>query len=148
MINWSAPDLTQHPPRSPRLRLGGYAHLPRLLDKARAHLAGKAGEYNYNCPLDQRFFAFAGVSAEALLAEVKAGKSDAEIAAWLEGQTTRAGPEILAWSDWIERRGPGDLEDYERYAATLQRLGAKRDDLHTYFDRLDLDDYLSFGGKP
>jgi len=35
-------DLTQRPPRSPRLTLGGYVILPRMLDKGRAQLAGKA----------------------------------------------------------------------------------------------------------
>ena len=40
MINYHTPDLTQHPPRSPRVRLGGFVHLPRLLDKARAFAAG------------------------------------------------------------------------------------------------------------
>ncbi|HKB90977.1 MAG TPA: hypothetical protein VKC60_10720 [Opitutaceae bacterium] len=25
-VNFHAPDLTRHPPRSPRTRLGGYAH--------------------------------------------------------------------------------------------------------------------------
>ena len=56
MLNLSAPDLTQFPPRSGRVKLGGYVHLPRLLDKARASLTGKAGEYHYNCALDQHFF--------------------------------------------------------------------------------------------
>ena len=28
----AAPNLTQRPPRSPRVRLGGYAMLPRILD--------------------------------------------------------------------------------------------------------------------
>jgi hypothetical protein len=37
----NAPDLTQRPPRSPRVRLGGYALLPRMLDKGRATIAGK-----------------------------------------------------------------------------------------------------------
>ncbi len=32
----SAPDLTQRPPRSPRVRLGGLVLLPRMLDKGRA----------------------------------------------------------------------------------------------------------------
>ena len=41
MIDYRHPDLTQHPPRSPRVRLGGFAHLPRLLDKARAFAAGR-----------------------------------------------------------------------------------------------------------
>ena len=34
----AAPDLTQRPPRSPRQRLGGYALLPRMLDKAAPRL--------------------------------------------------------------------------------------------------------------
>ena len=71
MVNLFAPDLTQHPPRSPRVRLGGYAHLPRLIDKARAFAAGKNGDYNYNCTLDRMFFEFAGLSHEAFLDEVK-----------------------------------------------------------------------------
>ena len=40
------PDLTQFPPRSPRVRLGGYVILPRCLDKCRASLAGKNGEFH------------------------------------------------------------------------------------------------------
>ena len=36
-------NLTQRPPRSPRVRLGGYTILPRILDKARASLAGTLG---------------------------------------------------------------------------------------------------------
>ena len=83
MVNLSAPDLTQHPPRSVRVRLGGYAHLSRLLDKARAHLAGKAGEYHYNCPLDQRFFAFTGIDQEKMLAEIKTGKTDVQMLEWV-----------------------------------------------------------------
>eukprot|EP01035_Chromulina_nebulosa_P060510 gene60509-biopygen43815 len=84
MINYSAPDLTQHPPRSVRVRLGGYAHLPRLLDKARAVIAGKGADYHYNCPLDQQLFAFTGISADAMLAEIKSGKTDTQILAWVE----------------------------------------------------------------
>jgi hypothetical protein len=43
----AAPNLTQRPPRSPRVRLGGYVLLARLLDKGRAELAGTAGEYKF-----------------------------------------------------------------------------------------------------
>ena len=48
------PDLTKQPPRSPRVRLGGYVILPRMLDKGRATIAGKNGEYHYACPLDKQ----------------------------------------------------------------------------------------------
>jgi hypothetical protein len=84
MVNRFTPDLTQHAPRSPRVKLGGYVHLPRLLDKARAVLAGKQGEFHYNCPLDQRFFGFTGIAPDALLAEIKTGKSDGQVLAWVE----------------------------------------------------------------
>jgi len=53
-MNFSLPDLTIHPPRSARAQLGGICALPRLIDKCRATLAGKNGEYHFNCPLDQR----------------------------------------------------------------------------------------------
>jgi hypothetical protein len=33
-------DLTLRPPRSPRIRLGGFAILARMLDKGRATIAG------------------------------------------------------------------------------------------------------------
>ncbi len=149
MINYSAPDLSQHPPRSPRTRLGGYARFPRLLDKARAHAAGKLGDYMWNCPLDQRFFAFAGVTADALLAAVKQGKSDAEMLEWLNAtqQPKRPAWEVIAWSAWLEALAPGDVQRHQTFAEHIQKMGPQRDDIRTMFDRLELDDYFSFGGK-
>lgn len=149
MINYSAPDLSQHPPRSPRTRLAGYVHFPRLLDKARAHGASKLGEYIWNCPLDQRFFAFAGVTPDALLVAVKEGRSDAEMAEWLAAtqQPKRAAWEVVAWSAWMEALAPGDVQRHQTFAEHIQKFGAKRDDIRTMFDRLELDDYASFGGR-
>jgi hypothetical protein len=37
-----------------------------MLDKGRAAIAGKNGEYHYDCPLDQRILSFLGIEAEAL----------------------------------------------------------------------------------
>ncbi len=75
------PDLTKFPPRSPRVRLGGYVILPRCLDKGRATLAGKNGEYHYACPLDQDFLEFAGIDPEELKKQL--GKSDSEVLEWI-----------------------------------------------------------------
>src|SRR3954471_1578393 len=79
-----APDLTKQPPRSARVRLGGYAILARCLDKGRATSIGKNGEYHFNCPLDQRFLNYAGVDPEALKRELGAGKGDWEIFEWIQ----------------------------------------------------------------
>jgi hypothetical protein len=69
-------DLTQRPPRSMRARLGGFVLLPRILDKGRATLVGKNGEYNYNSPTDQHLVRFLGLDLEALLKELANGKAD------------------------------------------------------------------------
>ncbi len=147
MINYSTPDLTQHPPRSVRVRLGGYAHLARLLDKARAVLTGKGGDYHYNCPLDQRFFAFTGIGHEAMLAEIKTGKTDVQILEWVNVQSKRPTNEVIAWSGWLENLGPGGAPGHEWIASVLKQNKSERDDIRSFSDLLDLDDYLSYGGK-
>lgn len=149
MISFAAPDLTVHPPRSPRVRLGGFVHLARLLDKARAHAAGRLGDYMWACPLDQRLAAFTGLDLEALLAEVRLGRSDTEMLAWVMARLRPARQpwEIEAWSRWLEALAPGDVERHSRFAADIGRLAAGRDDIRTAFERLDLDDYVSFGGR-
>src|SRR3954469_18298460 len=113
MINYSNPDLTQHPPRSVRVRLGGYCHLPRLLDKARAFAAGKNAEYHYNCPLDRNFFDFTGLDHETFLAEVKKGRSDTEMLAYVRGLVKRTSSEIYAWTAWLDQHGPGGAGGHE-----------------------------------
>ena len=145
-----APDLTQRPPRSPRTRLGGYVLLPRMLDKGRATIAGKNGEYRYNCPLDQHFLKFAGVDPKALLNELKKGKGDGEILEWIaaNGKHNRGPWEIQHWSDYHERRGPdSDAETLEFFAGYVGKMTKTREDIRTWADMLDLDDYVSFGGK-
>ena len=147
----SAPDLTQRPPRSARCRLGGLVLLPRMLDKCRAELAGKNGEYHYNCPLDQHILNFLGVDPEALKAEVATGKGDGEILEWIEAnaKNKRTPWEIQLWSDFQDRRGPdSDPGTSGYFAETLGGITTARKDIRTWADLLDLDDYASFGGKP
>jgi hypothetical protein len=147
MINLSNPDLTQHPPRSPRVKLGGYAHLPRLLDKARATLAGKNGEYHFNCPMDQHFFAFTGIDHEALLAELKQGRSDSEMIAWIRERTKRLPAEAAGFSAWISTLGPGGAPGHEWFGEVIKAGAPDRDDAPGFFELLDLDDYVSYGGR-
>jgi len=149
-VNFSAPDLTRHPPRSPRTRLGGYAHLPRLIDKARALAAGRNGDYHYECPFDQRFFAYTGISAAAFMAEVKAGKSDSELLAYVSANTQpqRHASEIVAWSAWMEQWTVTSPDKRTFFNDVHRQNAANRDDVATWFDWVELDDYVTFGGKP
>lgn len=142
-------DLTQRPPRSMRSRLGGYALLPRMLDKGRADLAGKVGEYKYACPLDQQFLTFAGIDAEALKQQLAAGKGDGEILEWIEANATqkRLPFEIEAWSEWQCTRVPNGVEMRDYFQELQKGAGPNRTDISSWADLLDLDDYVSYGGK-
>jgi hypothetical protein len=146
----NATDLTQRPPRSPRVRLGGYAGLPRMLDKGRATLVGKNGEYHFDCPLDQRVLSFLGIDAEALKVQLAEGKSDGEILEWINanGKNKRSEWEIDQWSTYLERRGPDSDPDTLKYFADMVgKVANGRPDIRNFTDLLDLDDYVTFGGK-
>ena len=141
-------DLTQRPPRSPKTRLGGYALLPRMLDKSRAEIAGKSGSFHYACPNDQRILQFAGIDPDALKAEVQKGGGDGAILKWIEAnQSNHPSPaEIEAWSDAQDKRKPGP-DDEEFFNKYLAECGPERKDIVYWSDLLDLDDYVSYGGK-
>jgi hypothetical protein len=143
-------DLTQRPPRSFRVRLGNYVVLARMLDKGRATLAGKNGEYIYNSTTDQRLVQFLGLDPKTLLKKLASGKSDGEMLEWVEAhsKTSRAPWEIEAWSAFMEKRGlGGDAETLAIFAEKLGRLSKTREDVKTLFEFGELDDYVSFGGK-
>jgi len=149
-VDYSAPDLTRHPPRSPRTRLGGFVHLPRLIDKARATARGKNGEFHYDCPLDGHFFAFTGIKASEFMRQVKAGKGDGELLAWVMKhlRPRRTESEIAGWSAWYERKTPSAGDGRGFFNEVHRKNAPKREVIVTWFDWLDLDDYAMFGGKP
>jgi Domain of unknown function (DUF5069) len=116
-----APDLTKTSPRSPRASLGDYKVLAaRALDKCRAELAGTAGSYHFNCPLDQVFFRFIHIDSEKFKAFVASGASDQQVADWISKESKMQDrSKIVTWGllfqlnpinlvldidDWFHRR--------------------------------------------
>ena len=143
-------DLTQRPPRSFRVRLGSYVVLARMLDKGRATLAGKNGEYIYNSPTDQHLVKFLGFDPDALSKELATRKGDGESLEWVQthSKTLRSPWEVEAWSAFMEKRAPdSDAETLAFIAEQLGRLSKTREDIKTLFELGELDDYVSFGGK-
>jgi len=56
--------------------------------------------------------------------------------------------QIEQWSDFQQRRGPdSDVETLQIFAEMVGALTKTREDIKGWFDLLDLDDYVSFGGK-
>ncbi len=111
-------DLTKVAPRSPRVRLGGYAILGRTIDKCRALVGGNIGEYHFDCPLDNMLFGFKGVKGADFKAEIEKGANDREMTQWLDAHGEQQSPdEVQSWCDEVEK-------------ATMMDNPEKRDYLH------------------
>ena len=96
----NALDLTHQFPRSPRSTVGGFVIAGRTLDKCRSVLANTAGEYHFACPLDNLFFDFTGISADAFKDFVASGAGDAEVAAWIKEQSqSLTAEQIVLWNN-------------------------------------------------
>jgi Domain of unknown function (DUF5069) len=138
-------DLTKEPPRSPRVRLGGYVILARTTDKCRAFLAGNIGEYHYDCPLDNMLFGFKGVTGDDFKAQVQAGASDTDLATWIDSHgVPKTAAEVKDWSDGMEATNPyNNPERRDWFSEQTTKLGldpAKT----TLFDWLEADDRASY----
>jgi hypothetical protein len=137
-------NLTQQPPRSPRVRLGGYVILARTTDKCHALLEGTIGEYHFDCPLDNMLFGFKGITGADFKAQVEAGASDEALVAWVNASGTPKTPdEIKAWSDGMEGAMPyQNPERRDWFAEQTKALGL--DPATTsLFDWLEADDKAS-----
>ena len=144
-LNLLAKDLTRTFPRSPRETLGGYVIAGRTLDKFRALIAGTAGEYHFDCPVDNLLFSFKAVKGAEVKPLLASGANDAQIAAWLDAHgTPRTEAEIRAWSDSVEAIRPYDNpEQRDWFAGECLRLGLKPENT-TLFGYLEADDRASF----
>ena len=99
-------DLRSDYPRSVYVKLGGYVHLARMIDKCRAKVAGTLGEYIYPCPMDQRLLDFAGTSGDDFLRAVES-KTDQEVVAWFQSAAkSHTTEDVDNWNQSHVTRGP------------------------------------------
>jgi len=141
-------DLTKEAPRSPRIRVGGYAILGRTIDKCRPLVAGDIGEYHFEFPLDNTLFGFKGVKGADFKAQIENGASDQQMAEWLDANGEKKTPEeIKRWGDEVEAASLyNDPEKREYFAEECQKLGLDPAKTPT-FDWLEADDKASHAQK-
>ena len=140
-----APDLTKPKtfPRSPRETLGGYVIGLRTLDKCRALLAGTIGEYHFDCPLDQMFLGYTGISAKAFQAKVATGASDEEMAAFVKAKAKKRRPiEIVKWNNRQRDIRLSELPDglQEFMETYIPKFIPKNRVVHHFFDVYDIEE--------
>jgi hypothetical protein len=75
-------------------------------------------------------------------------KTDGEILDWIEDNSkNHPTPEQIShWSAAQEQRKPDD-DSRQYFNQTKSEVAPKRSDISSWFDLLDVDDYVSYGGK-
>jgi len=130
-------------PRSPYERLGGYVHLPRLIDKARLHRKGLLDGYNYKTVgFDKHLLAFLKLDPDAFEKMANELEEDSEVLSWVEQNGVRHEPEeIEQWNRAMISRHPDTAEKKARFVHFLKEAGgAGRQDIRTYFDLIEFDE--------
>ncbi|HEY5627712.1 MAG TPA: DUF5069 domain-containing protein [Nitrospira sp.] len=134
-------DLRTSFPRSMRVKLEGYVHLARMIDKCRAVLAGTEGEYIYPCPMDFRLLERAGISAEEFTAAVKANATDDGVAQWFRKTAKPYRPEEQnEWDEMMLTRGPSNPEKQAYFNKLRDAIDPSRTDLFAWSDLQDLEE--------
>jgi len=124
-----------------RVKMTGYVHLARMIDKCRAVLAKTEGEYIYPCPMDERLMEFAGITADQFTATVKANPSDDAIAQWFTQTAKAHSPaELEAWNRMMLTRGPSSPPSAVRFKKYLDAIDPSRTDLTAWADLQDLEE--------
>lgn len=130
-------------PRSPRETLGGYVLAARAVDKCRAVLVGRQGEYHSNCPLDQTWLKFAEIDYNAYRSFVATGATDDEVAAWIgEHAKKRSRAEVIVWSNHQRDLRLSDLspELQEYMEDTIASVVPRNRVVRSFFDVYDFEE--------
>lgn len=138
-------DLSAAPPRSPFEMLEGYVYLPRLIDKARAHLNETLGAYTYGKPgsLDAFFFTQHGLSPEEFAKAVRASSSDQEVATWFTMRTRIKTPQaIQEYNRKFASLSPASAESVKAFSCHVKTLvpPEQAEKIKTWFQLLDADE--------
>lgn len=124
-----------------RVKLHGYVHLARMIDKCRAVLAGTEGEYIYPCPMDDRLMEFAGITADQFTEAVKACPRDDDVVRWFRKVATpHVQSKLDQWNAMMLSHGPSTPEKQQRFNQLRDAIDPRRIDLTTWADLQDLEE--------
>ncbi len=130
-------------PRSPYEKLGGYVHLPRLIDKAKLHRQGLLKGYDYKTTgFDKHLLAFLKLDGDAFEEAVNRLEDDQAILNWVrENGVKRSSEAIEQWNEAMISRHPDTAAKKARFAHFLKEAGGDgRQDIRTYFDFIEFDE--------
>jgi hypothetical protein len=133
-------DLSSTFPRSPKQKMVGLVHLPRMIDKARAYKENKLADYIFPCPLDIIILSFLRIDAEAFV-NMTSEKIDSEINEWAkELIKSKSKSDLDFINKQILDRRPDSKDRFEYFNELRNKIDPSRTDINTWAELIDLEE--------
>jgi len=138
-------DLTKRAPRSPKEQLGGLCMLPRMIDIARARLAGgDIGQYQIGRGMSALVLKHLGMNVEEFVEAVRAAEDEQRLAEQLVGRRSAAENRLFNLS--LRKVTVADVPD-DLQESFVGFYGAGLPPDKPVLDVLEEDDERAFGPK-
>ncbi|HET6895144.1 MAG TPA: DUF5069 domain-containing protein [Candidatus Baltobacteraceae bacterium] len=133
-------DLTRDYPRGPREQLAGMMLLPRAVDKARAQLEGKLGEYvYYGCRFNRHLFDTLGVTDDEFLDAVRRSPDDEAVVEWIREYVRPERDKVEKMHQWVLHNAPS-ADERQAFYDELEKIDPGNDYVNTWTQLLDLEE--------
>ena len=131
-------NLTKTFPRSPKEKIAGLVHIPRMVDKARAFNGKTLGEYIFPCPLDKIILDFLKITAEEFALKVD---EKLDLSFWIEEKSQEFEPKNKDEINCnILGRKPDTEEKIKEFVKLRNEIDVSRTDIQTWVDLIDLEE--------
>ena len=131
-------DLTQHFPCSPKNKISGLVHIPRMVDKAKAFQKGTLDQYLFPCPLDEIILNFLGVSSDEFIHVMETSSG---FETWVDfqckGKSIEKKEKI---NQMILDKKPATEEKKQKFIGLRNKIDSSRSDIKTWVDLIDLEE--------
>lgn len=133
-------NLTVNFPRSPRRRLAGLVHVPRMIDKARACKEGTLGEYIYPCPLDKQMLEFLNIDSDTFM-DKAVTLNEEDMDKWVQSlYQNKSRRDIEKINEQILNAAPDNDEARKKFKSILNSIDRTRFDITSWVDLIDLEE--------
>ena len=131
-------NLIEKYPRSPREKLSGLVHIPRMIDKANAFRDNVLGEYIFPCPMDKIMLKFLGVSNQEFTEKIHKVE-ETEIAKWIaEIISSKQSTDIDCINEQL--LNPKRVWWKQIYWLVFNALNPTKKNFNTWVDRVDYEE--------
>ncbi len=112
--------------------------VPRAIDKAKAQLEGKLGDYvYYGCPFNLKLFNTLGITEDEFLDAVRTAPDDDAVSEWIRDYVRPEPDKIAQMNDWVGHNEPS-ADERAAFCDELEKVDPGNGNVKTWTELLDL----------